>query len=561
MGRSAAWVAGVAPGDRYDKSTKNPFEALGLEFVAEPRGKAVVHKEIRRDGEHRAITELEADVVMSIGSGTQGRSYVINRNGYLFQSPISWFTDTHSWGLSPGFGEGAIHFRRAIGVACLFCHINNITPIAHTTYRYAQPLPDHLAIGCERCHGPGQLHLERWEGGQSVNKVDDTIVNPANLEPSLREAVCQQCHLLGEERIVRRGRSAFDYRPGLPFQAIISTFIRPPELSQKKTVSHVEQMYLSRCYRASTDAKKLGCISCHDPHQLPATENRVTFYRERCLKCHDQTSCGLPLEARRSKSKDDSCIECHMPRRSSANVAHAAITDHRVVRRPDLAPELSSDSQSGVQSGQIPLVYFHRDPQNANDPEVHRDLSLAMINRARIEGRDEVRRIICQRALPYLETALQTDPDDIDALEAKGFALWVRADPKRALGVLEDVLAKVPEREVSREDAARLAEQLGKDEIAIGHWQKLLAANPWNAAGHYLLAKLLAQHGSWPEAMDEARASIKLDPTEPAPRMLLAAGYLQEGDKKQAQQEFETVERLKPPQLEKLREWFRQQLR
>ena len=562
MGRSAAWVTGVAPRDRYDKSSKNPFEALGLEFVAEPRGQAVVHKEIRRDGEHHAITELEAVVAMSIGSGTQGRSYAINRAGYLFQSPISWFTDTHSWGLSPGFGESAIHFRRTITVQCLFCHIDHFAPVAHTSQRYAEPLPNQLAIGCERCHGPGQLHVERQEAGESFDGVDDTIVNPRNLEPSLREAVCQQCHLLGEERVMRRGRNAFDYRPGLPLQLIFSTFVRPAELVEgRKTVSHVEQMYLSRCFRASTDQKKLGCISCHDPHQLPAAESRVAFYRERCLKCHDQTSCSLPLEARRSKNKDDSCIECHMPRRSSANVAHAAITDHRVVRRRDRPPEVPLESRSGVQPGQIPLVYFYRDLQERNAPEILRDLGLAMINIARVEDRDEVRREICSRALPFLDMAVHNDPDDIDAQEAQGFGFWVRGNPRKALATLETALAKVPEREVSREDAARIAAQLGQDETAIAHWRKLLAANPWNPAGHYLLAKLLAQRGSWPEAMDEARASIKLDPTEPAPRMLLAAGYLQEGDKKQAQQEFETVERLKPPQLEKLREWFRQQLR
>jgi hypothetical protein len=559
MGRSAAYVSHVTK-DHYDQATKNPFQALGFEFRIEPHGSEVTHKEIRRDSQRRMVTELDSDVLLAIGSGTQGRSYIVNRDGYFFQSPISWFTDTHSWGLSPGFGEAAIHFRRSITVQCLFCHINQITPILHTSHRYAQPLPRQVTIGCERCHGPGQLHVQRRQAGESFAGVDETIVNPANLEPTLREAVCQQCHLLGEERIVRRGRKEFEYRPGLPLHLFFSVFVRPPELVEsRKTVSQVEQMQLSRCFRASAGPKRLGCISCHDPHRLPAPEERVTFYRQRCLRCHEQAGCSLPVAERRRRNKDDSCIACHMPRRGTVNVAHAAVTDHRIVRWSDREPEVPPESRAGVQPGQIPLISFYRQLHAPDDPEVRRDLGLAMVNMARIELREQVRREMCSRALPFLDRAIQTDPDDIDALEAKGYGLWVRDDPQGALATLDTLLAKVPQREVAREDAARLAAQLGDDEKAIAHWRRLLAANPWNAAGHYLLAKLLAQHQDWSAARTETQASIRLDPTEISPRMLLIACYIESGDKKRAHEEFGVIECMQPPQLEKLREWVRQQ--
>src|SRR5262249_55424803 len=164
------------------------------------------------------------------------------------------------------------------------------------------------------------------------------IVNPRHLEPVLREAVCQQCHLQGEVRVVRRGRSLFDYRPGLPLHLFESAFTRLPEnASGQKSVGHVEQIALSRCFQESKG--RFGCISCHDPHELPAPEKKIAFYRGRCLQCHQEqesrvrgqesgvksqesgvrsqeterersaqraSPCSVPLSVRREKSKEDS---------------------------------------------------------------------------------------------------------------------------------------------------------------------------------------------------------------------------------------------------------------
>ena len=64
----------------------------------------------------------------------------------------------------------------------------------------------------------------------------------------------------------------------------------------QELVSQFEQMYVSACYRAS--AGKLSCISCHDPHELPTPDRRVAYYRNRCLQCHRETSCSLPVAVR-----------------------------------------------------------------------------------------------------------------------------------------------------------------------------------------------------------------------------------------------------------------------
>jgi hypothetical protein len=603
MGRSAAYVPGASSDvERYDRSAQNPFEALGLEFQVEPSNRQVVHKEVRRDAQHQVVTELAAEVLLAIGSGTHGRSFVVNRDGYLCQSPISWFTETQSWGLSPGFGEPSLHFQRPISVQCLFCHVNQATLIEHTGNRYVQPLPQQLTIGCERCHGPGQLHVRRRQAREQVEGVDDTIINPADLEPALREAVCQQCHLLGEQRIIRRGRNPFDYRPGLPLDLIFSTFVQAAgRVDSRKTVSHVEQMARSRCFRATNAARSgdggaaasadprrsqgalgaglptppmgaLGCISCHDPHERPAPAERVAYFRERCLACHkllddgrvetagtgQDHSAASPLSIRHSSGDD--CIDCHMPRRSAANVAHAAITDHRIVRWRDRPPQPTANDQPPGPP-QLPLVDFSRDRHHPNDLEQLRDLGLALINMAGAQGDEDLRRLICRRAQPLLEQAIQNHPEDIEAQEDRAYAMWAQGDRREALAIYEELLAKIPERQASRLSAARIAMELGEDETAIAHLRRLLAANSWSPRSHYLLAQLLGKHRDCPGAVAEGRAALRLDPTQVPVRQLLITGYLQTGDRKRAGEEFALLERLQPAEIDKLRTWYQEQTR
>src|SRR5262249_40751503 len=149
------------------------------------------------------------------------------------------------------------HFERPINSECLSCHSNYADAVENTVNRFREPIFRGYAIGCERCHGPGELHVrlrdtdKNWQG-----EIDYTIVHPAKRatvlnRSELREAVCQQCHLQGQTRFLRAGRQTFDYRPGLPMHLFWSVFVQPAESSDLKAVSQVEQMYASRCFRAS----------------------------------------------------------------------------------------------------------------------------------------------------------------------------------------------------------------------------------------------------------------------------------------------------------------------
>ena len=140
------------------------FQAQGLEYSVERRGDRVFHKEIKRDASGKVVSQVEAEARYVIGSGEQAMAFLLERgDGYLFESPITWYSRKQKWDLSPGYEKDNLHFERFIKPACLFCHSNRFDHVEGTENRYRQPIFLGHAIGCERCHGPGELHVRKPE--------------------------------------------------------------------------------------------------------------------------------------------------------------------------------------------------------------------------------------------------------------------------------------------------------------------------------------------------------------------------------------------------------------
>jgi Flp pilus assembly protein TadD len=553
MGRTLAPLTQAPVLERFDRSAHDPFEAAGFRFTVTRRQGHVFHEEVRPGAGGRPDTASEAEVAYVIGSGAHARSYLIDRGGYLFQSAITWYSQKAAWDLSPGFAANP-HSDRPITAECLFCHCNHADAVEGTVNRYRPPIFHGFTVGCERCHGPGELHVRLRERDEVVPGADDTIVNPARLEPALREAVCQQCHLQGQKRILRRGRGVFDYRPGLPLHLFWSVFVQAPGTAEgNKAVGQVEQLSASRCFQAS--AGKLGCVSCHDAHELPPEEKRLAYYRGRCLACHTDESCSASPAARRQQN--DHCTACHMPRIASSDVAHTAMSDHRIPRRAGTVRPSATPSQADG-----PLVYFHENLVDPDDPEVARDRGLAHVRLAEFGSADRsARRQRAATALPLLDAAVRRAPDDGAAWEAKGYALWLLDRKEEALADLDHALALAPGREETLLYRAALLGQLGRHEAAIDTWRRALSINPWPARYHYELAKELTLRQEWQQAVAESRAARERNPFHLEARQLLVASLLQLGDKAEARSEFDRLLALGPPDADSLRRWFGQQLR
>src|SRR5262249_38622948 len=170
---------------------------------------------VRKGGQMRhrelLLTEGKEEVVLSdfpvtyvVGSGRHSLTYLAEVDGFLVESPVTWYAAKKAWGMSPGYDSPTqMGFEGFVGEGCLTCHAGRAEAIDGSLHRMKIA---GAAIGCERCHGPGALHAERHREKHPAAGVDDTIVNPARLPRDLAEAVCSQCHLRSSATILARGR-------------------------------------------------------------------------------------------------------------------------------------------------------------------------------------------------------------------------------------------------------------------------------------------------------------------------------------------------------------------
>ena len=83
-----------------DPAHHNPFEAFNARFQVERQGEVVRHRRtsLAKDETGRPIYDTTMEVSMAIGTWTNGFSYLCERDGYVFQSPISSVCSERSLG-------------------------------------------------------------------------------------------------------------------------------------------------------------------------------------------------------------------------------------------------------------------------------------------------------------------------------------------------------------------------------------------------------------------------------------------------------------------------------
>jgi Flp pilus assembly protein TadD len=574
MGRSLVAVADLIDRQRYSPDTNNPFTALGRRFEVDRQGKRVWHRQTVLQG-GQPVIERAQEVHWVIGSGQKGYSSLTEQDGYLLQTPLSWFTQKQRWDLSPGFGPSALA-ARVLPASCLFCHVNRALEHPDHPDRFLPPIFSGHAIGCERCHGPGELHV--------TGDLDHTIVKPTRLSPPLRDAVCEQCHLEGEARVLRSGRGLFDYRPGLPLHDFWAVLVQARQSGEDaKAVNHVEQMYQSKCFQRPVGKEKLGCTTCHDPHVHIGPQKRVAHYRAACLKCHAEkdegrrmkdesrrkaegkrepasdssfillpsslrSGCSEPLSRRRQTSPQDSCIDCHMPRYTSSDIAHTASTDHRIVRR------ISQRPLTAIGIDRASFVDFYHDRFPEGDRQTERNLGMGLVKMV-TAGRLTPRRN-GDRALFLLESARAQYPRDLELRQSKAVLLDLLGRPSEAAPEAQAVLAQRPGNWRLLALAATAAQAEGQTDRAIDYWRQAVRINPFVPDFQVSLLGLLLRAGKLDEARLRCRELLRLDPFNVSGRQAWIGFLLREGKKAEARASFDLIRQLKPPDLAEREKWF-----
>lgn len=478
----------------------------------------------RRDGElrHAEIASLpgagefplgDHALRLAIGSGKVGSSYTALLDGFMVQSPISWYTTRKQWDVSPGSsyeGPGSLSFGRPVGEGCWFCHAGRVEypqgGLRNLTFH-------EQAIGCERCHGPGSLHVERRTSGESSAGDEDlTIVHPGRLTRDRLEAVCGQCHLDTAAHVGLRGRRIEDFRPGQRLEDYRIYFGLSSGHGALRVTSHIQQLRESRCYQRDD---KLTCSTCHEVHGRKRPE-ALLDYRVKCLECHSAQACRLGEGERRQRQEDDNCLVCHMPR-NAIEVPHVAFTNHRIGihRGPPEAHEepqaLALEPWSDV--SELPKI------------EVDRGLGLAYHRLATSMG-GEARKSGLERAKDILLAVRRRGMRDAEVDWTLADIFQRERDGDRAFVLAESAMSQEANlKAVARARTLYILSlnylERGQRREAESALEKLVAICPM-AEAYYNLALLRRDAGNVPAALEAAQHAADLAPFGPQHHRLLA---------------------------------------
>jgi len=277
-------------------------------------------QEYRISGKNTVHNRIE-QVDYIIGSGQHTNSHIYNVNGYLHQMPFTYYTQEGRFDLPPGFEEGFnTRFNRKIGLECMSCH-NSLPDFVMGSENKFEKV--HMGISCERCHGPGELHVSEKMNGVFVDTslyTDYTIVNPGNISAELQFEICSRCHLQGNT-VLEDGKSFFDFKPGMHLNEVMNVFL--PEYEGDDAfimASHVERLKMSECFIQSKG--DLTCITCHNPH-LSVTLTSDEVFNASCISCHQESDFHTTAQG-------SNCIDCHMPTSGSSDIPHVRVTDHKI---------------------------------------------------------------------------------------------------------------------------------------------------------------------------------------------------------------------------------------
>ncbi|TXT28247.1 MAG: hypothetical protein FD138_2619 [Planctomycetota bacterium] len=423
--------------------------------------------------------------------------------------------------MSPGY-DRPLHggFERGMTENCLSCHAGRIEAVEGTVHKFKI---HEAAIGCERCHGPGSLHLERWKDhapadrqlDESAKKsIDWTIVNPAHLPRHLADAICQQCHLTSDAQVTARGRRLNEFRPGLPLEDFFMSYQAVDSDESMKVVGHFDQMVQSRCYRES---KTLTCLTCHNPHNTPSRDEQVDYFRSICLDCHQSGACRVDAKTRTEKSPQNDCVQCHMPA-APTDIVHFAFTHHRIgihneeplqnqkLRSPvrQLKPWHDLSRLSEIDSRRsLGLAYFDHGSDGGPDSKYCFEQSIRLLEDVHERGLREgnltsaLSQMLSQsqrsKAARYASEALE-DPEILAISKVQ--ALYVLAADHYQNGRPKQAIVLVTQLTRLRRAAADWAllgyceQSLGHTDAAISAFEKSVEINPRLLPIHRELVRL-----------------------------------------------------------------------
>ena len=522
-------------------------------------------EEFRRGPGGEEIHSLVRELEYVVGSGTAARTYLVEENGHYFEIPVTWYTQEEQWDLSPGYEVRNMRFDRRIPSQCMTCHNSYPVPVPFVEGKYEQ-IPS--GIGCERCHGPGSIHVEaRLASPEPAGEIDVTIVNPAHLPFDRRLDVCQQCHLHTTVSVLREGRTSYDYRPSQPLSEHVAFYVSEAPSSDEEeidVISHADLMKRSACFTGTQAWEKpMDCMTCHDPHEGFRSLGPA-YFNSTCMGCHEVEALRSTLPegpALLTHTTSADCIACHMPKAAVKGTPHTSLTDHhvRVVEEGGQASGSAVDAVEGVATW-APTTAFDPAPTAVDAPtptpasasapgglrpyfpedgeaDVYAGMAYVIHGKQRSDSTmlrqgvellretagsfGEAQYLLgfahlqlgeVAEAIGPLERAVSLEPNP-ERLNTLAQAYEQAGREERAIRFLyEQALDLQPALAYVRVNYGRYLEMIGRVDDAIEHYRVAIREHPWLAPAHFNLGTAWLRKGEIAAGEASLREAIRLDP-------------------------------------------------
>lgn len=294
-------------GDFSERANRFYFNP-GLYVSLEKRGERY-YQAAWRNGKEQVARPF--DIV--VGSGKRGQTFLYWHQQYLFQLPISYFTETKEWTNSPGYSN-IVQFNRPITARCMECHSTWIQqeekPGAKADVFAREGMI--LGVECEKCHGPAKSHADYHQLHPGEKKAH-AILSLSSMTRLQQLDQCRLCH----GGMLSKTKPSFSFRPG---DRLDDFFRKDTNATPVEEIDVHGNQYgmlaASPCFQGS----KMTCNSCHHPHRNQSGQS--ASFTAQCNSCHtgkEQPVCKLS-ESKPASFLQKECINCHMPEKASKSI-------------------------------------------------------------------------------------------------------------------------------------------------------------------------------------------------------------------------------------------------